>query len=308
MLKRKTYTVCLIRNSEKPMHQFCVSSAVVWPLLIALVFGVGFAASGFHSYLHLKAVDAQARRMSRKLRGQENRIGGQTHRIKALASEINGLQNHLIQLNRFEEKIRIIADMEPADVTLFGVGGDSPEDIHPALALTARRNALIQAMHERTHQLEAASAREQSVFKKTLSSLKNKVELLAETPSIRPAPGWLTSRFAYRLSPFTGRREFHDGLDIADRIGTPVVATADGTVIHAGPEGLLGNCVIINHGHGVTTRYGHLSKVLRKKGEKVKRGEVIGLMGSTGLSTGPHVHYEVRLNGVPVNPEKYILK
>jgi murein DD-endopeptidase MepM/ murein hydrolase activator NlpD len=96
-------------------------------------------------------------------------------------------------------------------------------------------------------------------------------------------------------------------LDIANRKGTPIIATADGTVTFAGPKGFLGKVVIIKHGYGMTTRYGHLQKVSVKRKQNVKRGDTIGYMGNSGRSTGPHVHYEVLLHGIPVNPKKYIL-
>jgi murein DD-endopeptidase MepM/ murein hydrolase activator NlpD len=99
----------------------------------------------------------------------------------------------------------------------------------------------------------------------------------------------------------------HKGLDIAARKGTPILATADGIVTFAGKKGLLGKTIVIDHGHGMKTRYGHNHKLLKKRGDRVKRWEPIALMGSSGRSTGPHTHYEVHLNGVPVNPEKYIL-
>jgi murein DD-endopeptidase MepM/ murein hydrolase activator NlpD len=130
---------------------------------------------------------------------------------------------------------------------------------------------------------------------------------VSSTPSIWPTKGWLSSGFGYRISPFTGLREFHKGLDISNREGTKVIATADGVVTFAGKNGLFGDMIKIDHGHGIMTRYGHLEKMLIKRGDVVKRGDVIGLMGNTGRSTGPHLHYEVFLNGLPVNPKKYIL-
>lgn len=96
-------------------------------------------------------------------------------------------------------------------------------------------------------------------------------------------------------------------MDIANKKGTPVSSTADGFVLYSAVKGLLGKVVIIDHGHGIVTRYAHLSKLIAKKGSRVKRGDLIGKIGNTGRSTGPHVHYEVRLNGIPVNPAKYIL-
>jgi len=131
---------------------------------------------------------------------------------------------------------------------------------------------------------------------------------LACTPSIRPIRGgWITSKFGYRISSFTGLKEFHNGLDIGAATGTLIYATADGIASHTAKERYIGKVVLINHGYGMATRFGHLDEILVKKGQKVKRGDVIGKVGNTGRSTGPHVHYEVRLNGVKVNPIKYIM-
>jgi murein DD-endopeptidase MepM/ murein hydrolase activator NlpD len=137
--------------------------------------------------------------------------------------------------------------------------------------------------------------------------LKEQKSLLASTPSIKPTEGWLSSGFGYRISPFTNQREFHKGLDIATRIGTPVIAPADGLIVFVGREGHLGKTVTINHGYNMVTRYGHLNNFKVKKGEHVKRTQIIGEVGNTGRCTGPHLHYEVQLNGIPVNPLQYIL-
>jgi murein DD-endopeptidase MepM/ murein hydrolase activator NlpD len=138
--------------------------------------------------------------------------------------------------------------------------------------------------------------------------LEDQKVLLASTPSIWPAQGWLSSRFGYRQSPFTGQKEFHKGIDISARMNAPIVAPASGIVTYVGKDGGYGRVVRINHGHGVMTLFGHIEKALVKKGQRVKRGETIALVGNTGRSTGPHVHYEVHLNGVPVSPLRYILE
>ena len=137
--------------------------------------------------------------------------------------------------------------------------------------------------------------------------LESRKSMFACTPSIWPAKGWVSSKFGYRKSVFTGEKEFHHGLDISSRTGSPIVAPADGVVFSVGKTYGFGILLTINHGYGFKTRYGHLSKVLVKKGEAVKRGQTIALMGNTGRTTGPHLHYEVHLKGVPVNPERYIL-
>jgi murein DD-endopeptidase MepM/ murein hydrolase activator NlpD len=129
----------------------------------------------------------------------------------------------------------------------------------------------------------------------------------ASTPSVWPVRGWVTSHFGPRISPFTGEESLHDGIDIGAAPNTPVQAPAAGTVAAVGFDAKMGNIINIDHGYGIQTQYGHLAKVLVKKGQNVKRGEVIGLVGSTGFSTGPHLHYLVKVNQRAVNPQSYIL-
>jgi murein DD-endopeptidase MepM/ murein hydrolase activator NlpD len=238
-------------------------------------------------------------------------ITSQRKQIQEFATRIDSLKSQLASLNKFENKIRIIANLKnnTADQEgLFGVGGSLPEDLDPKLAVTDSHKRLISEMHEQINELSKAASGQEKRFKTLILKLENKRNILATTPSIAPVDGgWITSKFGYRISPFTNRREFHRGLDIAARAGTPIVATADGVVTFAGRKGLLGLCIIINHGHGLVTRYGHARKLLKKPGDQVKRGEEIAEVGSTGRSTGPHVHYEVFLNNVPINPKKYIM-
>jgi murein DD-endopeptidase MepM/ murein hydrolase activator NlpD len=128
-------------------------------------------------------------------------------------------------------------------------------------------------------------------------------ELLASaTPSIWPAHGWLTGTFGGRSDPFTGEPGYHQGIDISTEKGQPVYATADGTVEGASYTGDYGNLIVLRHGFGLSTRYGHLSSFVAKIGQSVKRGNVIGYVGSTGRSTGSHLHYEILTNGKLINP------
>ena len=131
--------------------------------------------------------------------------------------------------------------------------------------------------------------------------------LLAHTPSIWPIRGWMTSRFGVRNDPYTGEKAMHSGVDLAAAAGTKVVAPADGMVIFAGSRGAYGKMIIIEHGMGMVTHYGHLSKVLVNIGDEIERGHHIGAVGNTGRSTGPHLHYEVRVDGIPTDPEHYVL-
>lgn len=154
--------------------------------------------------------------------------------------------------------------------------------------------------------IKESQLREQSVLD-LWESLSERQSLLNSTPNIRPAKGWFTSRFGYRVSPFTGRPAMHAGLDIAAAPGSPVYATADGVVTFAGYDEGYGKLISVDHGYGVTTRFGHNSQIYVQVGQKVSRWDVIASVGNTGRSTGPHVHYEVRVNGIPRDPGMYIL-
>jgi murein DD-endopeptidase MepM/ murein hydrolase activator NlpD len=145
-----------------------------------------------------------------------------------------------------------------------------------------------------------------------LASVKTKVEsqqaLARATPSIWPIAGWLSSGFGSRRDPFDGGEDFHPGLDIAADKGTPVRATADGTVESAAYNGNYGNAVLINHGFGISTRFGHLSAFAVHAGQQIHRGEVVGYVGATGRATSPHLHYEILLNSQPINPLRLLAK
>jgi murein DD-endopeptidase MepM/ murein hydrolase activator NlpD len=239
----------------------------------------------------------------------QNEIKNQRSQIQAFSEEINILKQDMLKLKNLDEKIRIIANIEnPRDKkTMFGIGGSLPDDIDASLPLTKKHNALAREMHEQLEHLKMASGMQMKSFQELIVALESQKSLLAATPSIRPSVGWISSVFGYRTSPFTGRREFHKGLDIAARTGTPIIAPAAGTVTFVGKKCSYGLMAVINHGHGVVTRYGHLKKCMVKGGDRVKRGDKIALIGNSGRSTGPHLHYEVNVNGIPVNPQKYIL-
>jgi len=152
----------------------------------------------------------------------------------------------------------------------------------------------------------AVKAREESLVE-LKKELLNKEAKMATTPSIWPTMGDVTSGFGWRTSPTDGSgSDFHPGIDIANDVGTPIVATADGKVIVSGGSSGYGQLIQIDHGNGINTLYGHNSQVLVQNGQMVKKGQVIAYMGSTGYSTGPHVHYEIRVNGTPVNPVNYL--
>ena len=140
-----------------------------------------------------------------------------------------------------------------------------------------------------------------------LSNLSQQKSLLSSIPSIRPVNGWITSGYGYRVSPFTGNKTMHKGMDIAAPTGTPIHAPASGVVIFSGKKAGFGNFVMIAHGYGVVTRYGHNHQNMVQPGQKIARGDVIGTVGMSGRTTGPHLHYEILVDGKHDNPRKFIL-
>jgi murein DD-endopeptidase MepM/ murein hydrolase activator NlpD len=310
---RKKISFVILGSSGAPAKQVSTSKTTIRLFGLALI--AFFAAVGYivYDYCNLRETTAHLQNREVHLSSQFEEIQNQRQQIQDFANEINSLKAKLVALSSFEKKIRIIANIEKADDSenIFGVGGSIPEDLDAEIPLKEKHNSLMRDMHEQIEQLNTASLNQEEEFESLLKSLEDQQNLLASTPAIRPiskgAKSWVTSRFGYRKSPFTERREFHKGYDISSRKGTPILATADGVITFVGKKGLLGNTVVIDHGHGMVTRYGHCDKFLKKRGDKVKRWEPIALMGNTGRSTGPHVHYEVHLNGMPLNPEKYML-
>ncbi len=297
-------------GSSAAIKEFSVpKKAIGFFLALLLVFAAALMVKA-HDYFKLKDRVRNTAVLSETIASQTHEIENQRLQIQAFVKEINQLKGNLLQLSDFEQKVRVIADMNQTSETtgFFGIGGIGRADLDTDLPLDRKHNHLIREMHQQINQIDLGTQEKSSDFEQLLGFLENKKNLLESTPSIRPVKGgWISSKFGYRKSPFTGKREFHSGLDIANRTGTKIYATAAGRVSYTGKKMLLGEVVIIDHGHGVVTRYGHMKKSLVKRGAKVKRGDVIGLMGNSGRSTGPHVHYEVKVNGLSVNPKKYIL-
>jgi len=305
----KRYTVLFIDDKGNPVRESLVSKHSIRLLAFVAILLVGLCAAGTYRFINMHKALSDKDALLAQIDRQNSAIENQRNQLQSFAHEINNLKSSLISLNDFESKIRIMANLEHKSnqASLLAVGGSMPDDLDPNLPLSKDHDRLVREMHDHIEHVQQASSVQGNSFESLMKSLKSKRNLLAATPSLRPTKGWFSSNFGYRVSPFTGRKEFHKGLDIANRKGTPIIAPADGVVTYSAKKWLIGNMISIDHGYGMVTRYGHIDKLLKKKGNRVKRGEVIALMGNTGRSTGPHLHYEVRLNGVPVNPVKYIL-
>ena len=306
---KKKLTLLIFDATGRPVRQAAIPRLFL-PLCAIICIGVVIALTwGISDYLRLKNEARRIPHLQTDLKTQTEKIDHQQNQITAFTHKIKQLNGQLADLHEFEQKIRVIANLGPKDEggSMFGVGGSDPEEIDPVNPMQQDYQELIRDMHDEINEIDHASYDQQNAFASIFNQLEGKRNLLAATPSIRPVKGWITSRFGRRQSPFTNRKELHRGLDIATRSGTPIIAPADGVVTYSDRKGLMGNMITIEHGFGMVTRYGHIRKLIKKKGERVKRGETIALVGNTGRSTGPHLHYEVRLNGVAVNPMNYFL-
>lgn len=251
----------------------------------------------------------QVRKKTIELNQLRHETQEQRSKIHFFSSKIEDLEKQLSKLKDFDKKIRIIANLEKGQdaTSLVGIGGPSPSDVRDKLKAEKDEKGLVQQMRTDIERLRSEATSREESLSELEKLLQVKREVLVHTPSIWPVMGWVTSGFGFRANPFTGLTQMHEGLDISNRVGTPVVAPADGIVSDIGSDLAHGRILVISHGFGMTTRYSHLDKVVVRVGQKVTRGIKIAEVGMTGKTTGPHLHYEVRLNGIPVNPMRYIL-
>ncbi len=278
-------------------------------LSFLLIFSIVFTVASYYSYNSYFEISGEVVELDR-LREENQYQQVQLHKF---AKSIEEFESQMVRLEKFDRKLRVITALEPSGNGQngnLGLGGS-----HTNLDQSNSRNSrnfssepLISSIREDLENLKARSELQEISFLELDEFYKNQSSLLSSTPSIWPSRGWVTSGFGYRRSPFTNSKELHEGIDIAARAGSPIAATANGVVIRAGRNNSYGTMIEIDHGYGVVTRYGHNAKNFVKVGDRVKRGMLIGLVGNTGKSTGPHTHYEVLVKNVPVNPLRYILE
>ncbi|MGZ3782768.1 MAG: M23 family metallopeptidase, partial [Pseudobdellovibrionaceae bacterium] len=260
--------------------------------------------------------------------------------FQVVESKVSALENSLERVKTFTTKLNLITNVNAEDrITKLTMGskpaaGQQVEEYEPmeqrdggeTLANQDAMFANTKPLNDQVGELateptdkdyaslvvridkavKETQLKEQSVID-LWESLSERQSLLNSTPNIKPAKGWITSRFGYRVSPFTGKTALHAGLDIAAAPGSPVYAPADGVVVFASYDESYGKLITVDYGYGVTTRFGHLSQIYVQAGQRVNKWDVVGAVGNTGRSTGPHLHYEVRINGTAVDPLNYVL-
>jgi murein DD-endopeptidase MepM/ murein hydrolase activator NlpD len=285
----KQHTIILVPHARAKFRKWRFTSAqavlVIAPLALITLGGVASLGLWLSSSFDSQQLE-QIRRENAELRDVNGRF----------ESDIEQLETKLEDYQQRIHKLAIVAglaDLSPTSEP--GIGGIDREP-----AMLADADGKLSALNGQLNALEDSMAVLQQSF-------EDKRSRLSSMPAVAPVKGIITSGFGNRRDPFTGRLSLHEGLDIVAPAGKEVRAPGDAIVTKAGWAKDYGNVIYLSHGYGVTTLYGHLSGIKVEAGQRVRRGDLIGFVGSTGRSTGTHLHYEVRLNGASTNPLGYIL-
>jgi murein DD-endopeptidase MepM/ murein hydrolase activator NlpD len=272
----ESYTLIFVRDQHARPVQIAVPKVRVKQAAITAAAVVLFGAVLAWDYWQLRADNAELADL--RIEAFEQR-----EEIAAFRGRLVEVDQQIEKVAELERKVRIIANLPGT----AGVGGEGVAELAP--------EGLANGASNRADSLDVL-----------LEQLADKRQRLISMPSIWPAKGWLTSRYGARVSPFTGKRQVHAGIDIAAASGTSIYAPARGRVTFSGRKGPLGNTVVLDHGFGVKTVYGHTKEIHVSTGETVERGQEIAAIGSTGRSTGPHLHYVVEVDGKTTDPLNYI--
>ena len=301
---RREYTIMVVpHRGGDSSFSLRIPIKIIKAAAVALVCVL---AGGLASFAHYQSTIQTAKTEQQELAYLRANREQQEQKLVQLAKATADVQQEMDKLTQLEGDVRRALNAEDTTETSRsgirrgndgrtaegGKGGPSLASVDQLLQQTAALKEDIQTRRERLTGMR--------------DDLTVRNERAAATPSIWPADGDVTSRFGWRRSPFGGGGDWHPGIDIANGYGVPIVATADGVVTSAGWNGGYGLFVEVDHGYGISTAYGHSSELAVHVGQKVKKGEVIAYMGSTGYSTGPHVHYEVRISGQQVNPADFL--
>lgn len=321
------YSLIVVSDETSPIRRFDVRKTVVRRAMHVGIALAMVALLGLVDYVRVRIEHVELARL--RVENAEQRA-----KIESFDETVSSVEKELEQVREFERKVRLIANLpgsaaagddvievgnegEVGDLSGLAGGGVDVQALPPESDGAAAKHAAgkatkaaaddrVSSLRREARKLALAAEQRGLSLEELIQGLEDKHQRLASSPAIWPTQGWLTSRFGTRISPFTGKRQFHAGIDIAGSPGTDIIATAEGKVVFAGPKGPMGNAVVIDHGWGVRTFYGHASEVEVKKGDKVERGDVVAKLGNTGRSTGPHLHYTVQVNGKAVNPLDYI--
>lgn len=294
-----SFTLMIIPNRKSGVKKISIPKVLLRNIIVGSLVVIFATLYVIYDYTSIKRDRAELAR----LRAQTQE---QSRQLRELGTQIDTFSQRMEDLRQFDRKIRVLAYETSRGKKLpLGVGGSDDESRIKDL-LDKDHDTIIAGMRGNLAKLNEDAVEREKSFSELLVFLQEQKSILAATPSLWPVKGWVTSEFGWRNSPFRSGSEFHNGIDISTRYGKEIIAAADGLVIRTGYDAQEGNAVRIDHGHGFTTAYLHMSKIHVKRGMRVKRGDVIGYVGDTGRSTGSHLHYSVYVNGVAVNPRRYI--
>jgi len=290
-----------VPDHTSKVHRFRLTSKRILGLLIAagvlaimfIVFG-----SGYLYNLHTSSQLSKVQTENQDLKVQ----------LRTLAQQMGNVQGQLNRVSELDHKIRLATGLEIDQTALMGAGGPEADGSAMSLLLPPDEASQVRKIASKLAQIDAILDTQELSLEELDSYFADNESLITATPSIWPSRGMVTSEFGVRASLFHTGTSMHQGMDVAAPPGTLIRAAADGVVTVAGWESGYGNLVIISHGYGLVTKYGHCSGYMVRAGQLVKRGQHIATVGSTGQATGPHLHYEVVVHGVQVNPRKYIFQ
>lgn len=323
-MANRFFTVLVIPEKTSRVRRILVPNWVVKGSFVGVIFAGALTAMMLLDYWYVMNQIGE----NKDLKIQNRRL---TQQIQIYKNRMETLENTMERVERFSTRLRVITNIGDSetllqslngplpeastniggtsgDETFTGVGGpllsDIPDQDPEKKYLLQEQAKIDESFNELHHQSLLVEQNLQDLYELLL----DQKAFLAALPTRKPAFGYYTSGFGVRKSPFGGNIKMHEGLDIANHPGTPIRAPANGFVVFAGRKPGYGRTVIVDHGYGLETWYGHAAKILVKVGDKIARGNQIALMGTTGRSTAPHVHYEVRVHGIPVDPLSYILE
>ena len=304
-MTEKKWTFLLLGDDQQGIRQITVSPRVIRMALG----GVSLFTLVFVALAALLAFNGAAFVQAQHLAAENDVLSQELDNFRL---EVNNLESTLAKLSEEDSRVRLLAGLDATDEEILEVGIGGPgmalPESHPLWSWDSVMSKAAFAVEYDLNALERRARLLSESLAEASDSLMAHNELLQSTPSILPAAGVLSSRFsASRFHPIHHEALPHEGIDISAPFGTPILAAAKGVVTFAGWMAGLGNTVEIDHGFGYVTRYGHASKLLVREGQEVSRGDVIAQVGSTGISTSSHLHYEVRVGGKAVNPLNYVI-
>jgi murein DD-endopeptidase MepM/ murein hydrolase activator NlpD len=302
--KARNYSVIIVSDATSTNKEFSVSSKSVKQAVMAFSFLVVFFGFILFHYLSMTLDKQKMKRL--EFESKEKR-----QKISEMSSTIDVLNKRLKNMEVYKERIMVATGLT-SPLALREVGSGGPDTSMAGGDFSATPAGAPNSLLQKNPVTQTADIRAQAMkIEDSLKSVEKYVNQqnlqLAATPAIWPTRGFISGVFGNRVHPFTGRYEFHNAVDIATQLGNKVIAPADGVVLVAETRDYYGKMIIIDHGFGYVTRYGHLSGYNVREGQRVKRYDVIGYVGTTGRSNGPHLHYELRYYDKPMNPMDFIL-